>query len=82
MKHCKKCGKLIPEARLKALPTATTCVDCSSTQKVAGFRIITGKNTYTELEIVSQELYRDLTRKQERKGQSPVNGIKKPLLKK
>jgi len=26
---CAKCGMKIPEARLKALPYATTCIDCA-----------------------------------------------------
>jgi hypothetical protein len=33
MKHCKICSNEIPAARLKALPTAQTCVKCSSTTK-------------------------------------------------
>jgi len=32
-KHCTNCGTQIPAARLKALPTAQTCVGCSSTSK-------------------------------------------------
>ena len=53
--YCVKCGNSIPEARLKALPTATTCVQCSSAQRVAGFPLITGKTEYSALQIMSQQ---------------------------
>ncbi len=33
---CKKCGKLIPKARLEAVPTAKMCIDCKSAQEQAG----------------------------------------------
>jgi RNA polymerase-binding protein DksA len=32
---CKKCGKLIPKARLEAVPTAKMCIDCKSAQEKA-----------------------------------------------
>lgn len=32
---CKKCGKLIPKARLEAVPTAKMCIDCKSAQERA-----------------------------------------------
>ncbi len=32
---CKKCGKLIPKARLEAVPTAKMCIDCKSAQEQA-----------------------------------------------
>jgi hypothetical protein len=75
MKCCKICGKEIPEQRLKALPTAETCVKCSTTEKIAGFQLITGKTTYTELQLVSQDAYKKLIEAQERIGSSPGNGI-------
>jgi RNA polymerase-binding transcription factor DksA len=74
-KFC-KCGKEIPEGRLKALPNATTCVECSTSEKKAGFRIISGKTEYSELQIVSQETFQKLTKAQARKGQSPGAGIR------
>ena len=72
---CIKCGKEIPEQRLKALPTAKTCIDCSSTTRVAGFPIVSGKTTYSELQIVSQETAEELYEKQERKG-GVAEGVK------
>lgn len=76
IKFCKFCGEQIPEGRLKALPKTDTCTKCSNTEKKAGFQVITGKNTYTELDIVSQDTFKKLTYQQARKGQSPGNGIK------
>lgn len=32
---CKKCGKLIPKARLEAVPTAKMCIDCKTAQERA-----------------------------------------------
>ena len=53
--YCVKFGNSIPEARLKALPAAKTCVQCSSAQRVAGFPLITGKTQYSALQIMSQQ---------------------------
>ena len=72
---CIKCGKEIPELRLRALPSAKTCVECSGTARVAGFAIVSGKTTYSELQIVSQEQAEELYGKQERKG-GVAEGVK------
>jgi DnaK suppressor protein len=32
---CKKCGKLIPKARLEAVPTAKMCIECKTKQERA-----------------------------------------------
>ena len=58
---CMICGKPIPEGRLKAIPGAMTCVDCSIVQKKKGFRVISSKTTYHELEIVEEEMFKILT---------------------
>ena len=60
MKTCKICGKEISEGRLKALPNTKTCVEHSEIKKKLGFRIITGKTTYSELDIVDDEIYNRL----------------------
>lgn len=75
MKLCKVCQEEIHPQRLKILPNTETCVKCSTTPKVAGFRIISGKTSYSEMQIVSQEKYKELTKKQARRGQSPGLGI-------
>ena len=72
---CTRCGKEIPELRLKALPHTKTCVQCSDTSRVAGFPIVSGKTTYSELQIVSQEKAEELYEKQERKG-GVAEGVK------
>ncbi|HYG38752.1 MAG TPA: TraR/DksA C4-type zinc finger protein [Cytophagales bacterium] len=72
---CIKCGNDIPELRLKALPHAKTCVQCSDTSRVAGFPLITGKTTYSELQIIPQEKAEELYEKQNRKG-SVAEGVK------
>lgn len=74
-RHCAACGQPIPEARLKALPAAKTCVQCSSTARVAGFAIISGKTTYSEIQIVSQETAQELNQKQERMGHGVATGV-------
>jgi len=33
--QCKSCGKLIPKARLEAVPTAKMCIDCKAKQEQA-----------------------------------------------
>jgi hypothetical protein len=75
MKICIRCGKEIPEARVKALPNTKTCVACSETSRVAGFPIVSGKTTYSELQIVSQEKADELYEKQDRKG-GVAEGVK------
>lgn len=65
---CVVCDCEIPAKRLEILPHAKTCVNCSSTARVAGFPLITSKTSYSELQIVSQEVAQDLYEKQDRKG--------------
>ena len=72
MKYCKICGEVIPEGRVKALPNATTCVHCSNTGKKRGFSVITGKTTYSELDIVDENQYKKLT-ELDRKKFSAIN---------
>ena len=62
------CGNEIPTLRLKALPTTKTCVECSGTERVAGFAVITNKTAYSEIQLVSQETAKELYQKQDRKG--------------
>jgi hypothetical protein len=68
LRYCKSCGEQIPEGRLKAIPDTETCVNCSTVGKVAGFRVITGKSTYTELQIVNPKKWQELNMKQQRRG--------------
>lgn len=50
--NCIKCQERIPRLRLKALPSAKTCVNCSTTEAVYVRPIISGKTTYSELEVI------------------------------
>ena len=34
LRACGLCGKRISEARLEALPTATTCIECAKTNPI------------------------------------------------
>jgi len=68
MLKCVICEEEIPELRIKALPKVKTCINCSSTERVAGFPLITSKTSYSELQIVSQEIAQELYAKQDRKG--------------
>lgn len=73
--NCIICNAKIPDGRLKALPRTKTCTNCSEIEKVAGFRIISGKTEYCELQIVSQKTHETLSRLQYRQGVGPGNGV-------
>ncbi len=75
-KNCSICGNPIPEGRLKAIPNAKTCVKCSDTDKVYGHNMITGKNTYSELQIVDAETSKRLRSLENRAGYGVSNGVK------
>lgn len=78
--NCINCGNEIEEARRKASKgMAKTCIKCMNEKdvgRVAGFPIISGKTTYTELQLMSQDLANEMFHKQERKGQGPGNGVR------
>ena len=75
IRHCQHCQQTIPEARLAALPGTHTCIACSQTGRKAGFPIISGKTSYSELQLVDQDLAQELYAKQDRKGGSIANGV-------
>jgi len=53
--NCIKCGDVIPEGRLKALPTAKTCVSCSGVQKKGVVTIMKGEGDHTWIETIHLE---------------------------
>ena len=53
--NCIKCFKPIPEARLKALPNAKECVACSSEEQNMVRAVISGKTTYSEVEVIKNK---------------------------
>lgn len=64
MKKCVHCEEEIHPLRVKALPHTTTCVTCSTEGPKRG-RILTlgtGEDTYTEIEVLSEEQYREAVR--------------------
>jgi len=73
---CIKCNEEINPLRIKALPTAKTCVNCSTTNRVGGHTVISGKNTYSEIQIVDQETAQALAKMQSRKGFGVATGVK------
>lgn len=73
--ECNICGTIIPPKRLEVLPNTKTCVQCSSIARVHGHPIISGKTSYSELQIVSAEMANELAMKQERKGSSIATGV-------
>ena len=75
-KNCIHCGNEIPAGRLKAVPGTETCTSCSTTAKVAGHPIITGKTEYSALQIVDAETSKKLNQMQDRKGYGVSNGVK------
>jgi len=58
-KKCVSCGENIHPKRLEILPTATRCVQCSTTNKKAGITVTkgTGDHTYNETIIVDHETF-------------------------
>lgn len=67
--YCSKCHEKINPLRLKALPSATTCVECSSTSKWYVRNVISGKTTYCETEIIKdREAAESIRRMDQRLG--------------
>ena len=54
-RKCLKCKEVINPLRLKALPTATTCVECSTTGRKAGVTVTLGEGDHTYNEIIIME---------------------------
>lgn len=58
-RKCIKCRELINPLRLKALPTAKTCVECSTTGAKRGVPMMYGEkdHTWTDMVIMEPEEY-------------------------
>ncbi len=65
---CCKCCKPIPEARLKALPNTKTCIECSSVERDYVRTIISGKTTYSEVEVIKNKDTKEYLQKLDSKG--------------
>lgn len=57
--QCARCKDVIPEGRLKALPNATTCVNCSPSKMKRSITVTKGEgeDTYNDLIILDHEVY-------------------------
>lgn len=76
MKKCIKCFNEIHPLRVKALPHTKTCVECSDVQRVYGHTVISGKNTYSELQLVNKEMSEILSKLGYRQGQGVSAGVR------
>ena len=56
---CEKCDNIIPAGRLKILPNTKECVECSSTEQNMVRAVITGKTTYSEIEVIKNKKTKD-----------------------
>ena len=58
-KKCVRCREVINPLRLKALPTAKTCVECSTTGAKRGVPMMYGEkdHTWTDMIIMEPEEY-------------------------
>jgi len=53
--NCTKCGEVIPEGRLKALPGAKTCVACSNVKMKGVVTVMKGEGDHTWIETIHLE---------------------------
>ena len=62
MTKCIQCGEEIHPKRLEILPTAKTCVSCSTTGKKGGLTVMkgTGEDTWIETIPMEQEEYKKI----------------------
>jgi hypothetical protein len=68
IKYCIVCNEKIPAGRLKALPSARTCISHSNTFKYAG-RMVIHHKTGNEIEIYKDpELAKEMFRLDSTKG--------------
>lgn len=67
---CCKCFKKINPLRVKALPDTRTCVKCSTTAPVYVRAVITGKTTYSELEVIKDPEAAEKMREWDSKGRT------------
>ena len=65
---CQKCDNIISAGRLKALPNTKECVACSSTEQNMVRAVITGKTTYSEVEVIKNKKTKEYLNKLIGKG--------------
>jgi len=52
---CIKCGEIIPEGRLKAMPGAKTCITCSNVKMKVVVTVMKGEGDHTWIETIHLE---------------------------
>lgn len=67
---CCKCQAEIPQGRLLVLPNTRTCVQCSTTGKWYARAVITGKTTYSEVEVIKDTAAANEMRRYDRSGRT------------
>ena len=55
VRYCKVCGEQIHPKRLEIIPTATTCVPCSTTEKKGVVTVMKGQGDHTWVETIFLE---------------------------
>ena len=65
---CQKCDNIISAGRLKALPNTKECIACSSTEQNMVRAVITGKTTYSEVEVIKNKKTKEYLNKLIGKG--------------
>lgn len=68
--NCIKCFCKIPEGRIKALPTTKTCVECSDVERDYVRTIISGKTTYSEVEVIKNKDTKEYLKRLDAKGRT------------
>jgi len=67
---CSKCDATIPKGRLKILPGTKECVQCSSEEQNMVRTVITGKTTYSEIEVIKNKKTKEYLKRLEGKGRT------------
>ena len=67
-KYCKGCGTIIVEARLRVLPTAVTCVNCSQAGRKRAITFLDGdiEHGATQTMIVEEDDYHRVVKSDDR----------------
>jgi hypothetical protein len=55
VKYCKSCGEQIHPKRLEILPTAITCVGCSTAKRKGAVTLLQGEGDHTWVETIFLE---------------------------
>jgi RNA polymerase-binding transcription factor DksA len=75
--YCGKCGAIIPEGRLKALPNTKSCIDCSNVKVKKAIQTTggSGDHTWNDIQVVTEEEY-EIHNTYEKHHMSTLNDIK------